>query len=156
MKSDERGHGSHEEAEAGMDREIHFKSFAWFGLGLIGLTLVSLLAMWLLFRGLARQAERHDPAPSPILEANQRHPPPTPNLQTVPEKDLATMRAEDEARLSSYGWVDQGQGIAHIPIDRAMAIIAERGATATTEVTPAPGTAAAPTTPAPPGHEGQQ
>jgi hypothetical protein len=32
-----------------------------------------------------------------------------------------------DSRLRSYGWVDQAQGIAHIPIDRAMAAIASGG-----------------------------
>jgi hypothetical protein len=145
--SDAHAHGAPVEPhDEGMDREIHVKTFVWFGVGLVGLTLLSLLAMWLMFRGFTRQAERRDPAPSPIQAANQRRLPPAPNLQTTPEKDLATVRAEEEARLGSYGWVDESQGIAHIPIARAMAILAERGATATTEVTPAPGT---PTTPSP-------
>ena len=29
--------------------------------------------------------------------------------------------------LASYGWTDRNAGIAHIPVDRAMAILAERG-----------------------------
>lgn len=152
--SDERMPGAHE-GEPGRDREIHVKTFVWFAVGFVGLTALSLVAMVLLFKGLEGQAERRDPAPSPILEANQRRQPPGPNLQTTPEKDLATMRAGEEARLHSYGWIDQGQGVVHIPIERAIEILAERGATATTEVTPAPGTVP-PATPAPPANEGQQ
>jgi hypothetical protein len=30
-------------------------------------------------------------------------------------------------RLDSYGWIDREHGIVHIPIDRAIAIMAERG-----------------------------
>jgi hypothetical protein len=152
--SDERTPGARE-GEPGRDREIHVKTFVWFAVGFVGLTALSLVAMVLLFKGLEGQADRRDPAPSPILEANQRRQPPGPNLQTTPEKDLAAMRAEEEARLHSYGWIDQGQGVAHIPIERAIEILAERGATATTDVAPAPGTVP-PTTPTPPAKEGQQ
>jgi hypothetical protein len=38
------------------------------------------------------------------------------------ERGLAERRAE-EARLEVYGWVDRRQGIAHIPIEEAMALI---------------------------------
>ena len=40
---------------------------------------------------------------------------------------MKELREEEAARLSSYGWVDRPAGVAHIPIDRAMAILAERG-----------------------------
>jgi hypothetical protein len=34
---------------------------------------------------------------------------------------------KQEDRLNTYGWVDQQAGVAHIPIDRAMDLIVERG-----------------------------
>lgn len=39
-------------------------------------------------------------------------------------KDL---KAADEQVLTTYGWVDQGQGVARIPIERAKTLIVERG-----------------------------
>jgi hypothetical protein len=54
--------------------------------------------------------------------------PPAPRLQSAPRKDLEQLRAEEDAVLSSYGWVDQAAGIARIPIERAMALRAERRA----------------------------
>jgi len=159
--SEHRPHGPHDpedparDAAAGLDREIHVKTFFWFGAGLVVMTLISLAAMALLFRGLAHQAQRRDPAPSPIQEANERHLPPGPTLQTAPEMDLGAMRAAEEARLHSYGWVDESQGIAHIPIERAIEILAQRSATATTEVAPAPGTTPAGPSPASPAPSGE-
>jgi len=38
----------------------------------------------------------------------------------------ATDRAARLERLGSYGWVDRGAGVAHIPIDRAMELV-EKG-----------------------------
>jgi hypothetical protein len=40
---------------------------------------------------------------------------------------MAKFRAEEEKRLRSYGWVDQQQGVAHIPIDRAIDALARKG-----------------------------
>jgi mono/diheme cytochrome c family protein len=46
--------------------------------------------------------------------------------RTSPEA-MAARRTEEVARLTGYGWVDQTAGVAHIPIDRAIALVAERG-----------------------------
>lgn len=49
-------------------------------------------------------------------------------LQASPSAQaLATRRAQEAAQLNSYGWVNQPAGIAHIPIDRAIALLAEQG-----------------------------
>ncbi|WP_224366348.1 hypothetical protein [Hyalangium versicolor] len=38
------------------------------------------------------------------------------------------LRAEQGARLETYGWVDRGAGIIHVPIERAMEqVLAEEG-----------------------------
>ncbi len=34
---------------------------------------------------------------------------------------------KQEQELNSYGWVDEKAGVAHIPIERAMQLVAERG-----------------------------
>jgi hypothetical protein len=41
--------------------------------------------------------------------------------------DLAALRAEEDAALHSYGWVDKGRGVARIPVEEAMRLLAERG-----------------------------
>lgn len=53
--------------------------------------------------------------------------PPNPRLQVTPYLDWDRYRQEEMHRLSSYGWTDQGAGKVHIPIDRAMDIVAQRG-----------------------------
>ncbi len=52
---------------------------------------------------------------------------PPPRLQVFPKVDLAQYEAAEEAKLASYGWVDRAAGIAHVPITRAMELLAERG-----------------------------
>ena len=54
-------------------------------------------------------------------------PPPQPPLQTAPDEDLARFRAAEQARLGSVGWVDRASGIVHIPVARAMQMLAEQG-----------------------------
>lgn len=52
---------------------------------------------------------------------------PQPRLQESPTGDMVDMIREERARITTYGWVDQDAGIAHIPIDRAMEILAAKG-----------------------------
>lgn len=46
--------------------------------------------------------------------------PPGPRLQVKPYEELQALRKREEEVLNSYGWVDQRNGIVHIPIDQAM------------------------------------
>ena len=52
---------------------------------------------------------------------------PNPRLQTSPEEDLARIEFEQRTALSGYAWVDRSKGLARIPIEEAMRIIAARG-----------------------------
>ena len=47
--------------------------------------------------------------------------------KTDERNELTDVRLREEEELNSYGWVDQKAGIVHIPIERAMQLIAERG-----------------------------
>ena len=40
---------------------------------------------------------------------------------------LKQLRATEEATLTTYGWVNRKNGIVHIPIDRAIELLAQRG-----------------------------
>jgi mono/diheme cytochrome c family protein len=40
---------------------------------------------------------------------------------------VAEWRGKEAARLTSYGWVDKEAEVAHIPIEQAMAVVAEQG-----------------------------
>jgi hypothetical protein len=50
-----------------------------------------------------------------------------PLLEVDERGQLRTFVLDQEKQLNSYGWVDQKAGVAHIPIDQAMRLIAERG-----------------------------
>jgi hypothetical protein len=49
---------------------------------------------------------------------------PAPRLQPDPAAEFARFKEEELRRLHSYGWIDRKAGIAHIPIERAMDILA--------------------------------
>lgn len=52
---------------------------------------------------------------------------PSPSLQTTPWTDLQKLRASETEYLNGYGWVDQTAGVARIPIDRAKALLLQKG-----------------------------
>ena len=53
--------------------------------------------------------------------------PPQPRLQIRPKVDLERLRAFEQDRLETFGWADRGRRIVHIPIERAMQLLTERG-----------------------------
>jgi hypothetical protein len=59
--------------------------------------------------------------------AGPRQPPLGPALQVRPQHDLASFRADEDALLQSYGWVDRKNDVVRIPIDRAMGLVVQRG-----------------------------
>jgi hypothetical protein len=106
--------------------EVQLGPVVLFGLGLVIMTgLVLLLAGWLFTAFTARQAARDTP-PSPLAQSRPARPP-EPRLQVVPAQELQQLRADEDAVLHSYGWVDQAAGIVRIPIERALDLIHERG-----------------------------
>jgi hypothetical protein len=66
---------------------------------------------------------------------------PRPQLLANPPVELKAVLSAQRARLSGYHWIDRDKGIVSIPIDRAIQIIAARGADA---YAPIPGAPAAP------------
>src|SRR5262249_59358653 len=45
---------------------------------------------------------------------------PGPHVEEFPFTELKSMRANEESILHSYGYVDQKNGVVHIPIEKAM------------------------------------
>lgn len=95
------------------------------GVGVV--TLLGMLAMVILQRTMVPMMQADDPVPSPIAEANQSPLPPFPRLQAEPEEELEALREVMNERLTTFGWVDEQAGVAHIPIERAIELLAETG-----------------------------
>jgi len=104
---------------------------------LVGLAVVSVPIYFMLwgfygYLNAFRQQKKQPAAPLQTVHDNvtserdiQRFP--EPRLQPNPAADLNKFRAQEEEILNSYGWVDQQAGVAHIPIEQAIDIIAARG-----------------------------
>lgn len=95
------------------------------------------LGLWM--RGFERREERAN-ALHPTRQAIEIGQFPQPRLQESPPVETLAILREERARISSYGWVDQRAGIARIPVDRAMDIIAGRGLPRVAARPSAPGT----------------
>ena len=52
---------------------------------------------------------------------------PQPRLETNERLEINDFRLQEEKKLNSYDWIDQKSGIARIPIERAMQLLAQRG-----------------------------
>jgi len=115
----------HEPAE--FDSEIHVKGIFGALVGLALLVAVSFAAMFTFSKVLKSQSIARDPAPLPVAEANQPRPRPRAALQADPTADMARFAKEEEAALTSYAWVDRAGGVAQIPVERALDLVAERG-----------------------------
>ena len=83
---------------------------------------------------------------------------PKPRLETRNRQELGALQKAQRAELQDYAWVDRDRGLVRIPVERAMQIIAARGAeaydpaespkpAATPSPSPSPALATAPTSP---------
>ncbi|MBI5508303.1 MAG: hypothetical protein HY903_06080 [Deltaproteobacteria bacterium] len=97
--------------------------------GLFVLCVVVFAAMLLLFRVFERasaDAERHANVHLSPLATGGRLPP-EPRLQYAEPADLATHRAAQSGRATTYGWIDRSAGVVRLPVARAAALILQRG-----------------------------
>lgn len=106
-------------------RDISVRAVAWCAAALI----VAAIVVHVTLAGLYKIFEHQHPspdAPSRIaFEAEMIAP--EPRLQVERTKELDQYFASENQKLNSYGWVDKRAGVVHIPIDRAIDLIAQRG-----------------------------
>jgi hypothetical protein len=103
---------------------------------------VTAAVVWGLFRLLARDARSEDRPLSPAVASSLARLPPQPRLEDRPLVLRTGLNAQEKARLSGYGWVDRNAGTVHIPIDRAMDLLVQRGIPAVKGSSAAPASAA--------------
>src|SRR5262245_48444805 len=103
--------GSHERTD------MNPKYVLYFAVGLV----VAGLAIYAGTLWMFRQFEREQAGPQtqPAVVNTQRQVP-EPRLQINPQADLEELRRKENEILSTYQWVDRDNGVARIPIDRAM------------------------------------
>jgi hypothetical protein len=118
-------------------RDVNLRPILLFAASLAVLLILVIGGLWVMFNYLE---DREAPVEhsSPLLDAVPQQPPTVidpepqqpadfPGLQANPQRDWREMLAEQNRLLTSYEWVDQGEGVARIPIDRAMQLLLERG-----------------------------
>ncbi len=108
-------------------RDINVFQVTAFGIGLLLSCIVVVFAMWAMFDFFyARESAKNQSNPSTLVN-EQAKLPPEPRLQAEPRVELKDLRADEEAILTSYGWIDPNKGIVRIPIDQAIDIVAQKG-----------------------------
>jgi len=118
---------------------------------LVGLAVAGVLVyfvIWGLYHGLDAWARRHQPVSGPLVKQvvtdTRKVSPddvnrfPQPRLERNERLEINDFRLREEQTLNSYGWVDEKAGVAHIPIERAMELVAQRGLPTTPRAGTAP------------------
>ncbi len=125
--ADAHAHGDlHNPDVAHESTDISIQGVLWFVVILAATVIVVQIAM----AGLMKVFEHYEAANDPFVSP-QAVPagtlPPEPRLQTTPWEDLKAFRAGEELTLHSYGWIDQKSGVVRLPIDKAKALLLQRG-----------------------------
>jgi hypothetical protein len=120
-------HGSLENPDVAHESsDVNIRALLWFVFMLVATTVLISVAMYGLMSVFDRIERNNDQTKLPLMRpAGQR--PPEPQLQTTPWTDLKKFRADEETHIHSYGWIDEKAGVAHIPIDKAKALLLQKG-----------------------------
>ena len=103
--------------------DFNLKYIVYFAAALlVGLAVVLAGATWV-FKTFVKRDEREQAVRSEVqpIPVGPREP----KLQIDPEQENQDYLVEQRQMLSTFEWVDQDRGIARIPIDRAMDIVAQ-------------------------------
>ena len=121
------------ESKAYETRDVKLRPLVVFIAGLAVVGVVVYLVVFLMIRLFSGQAATEDarvapssasrPAPGPGGERL----PPEPRIQVNAAADMDALRRQEDARLTTYGWVDRQAGIVRIPVDVAMTQILKEG-----------------------------
>ena len=107
------------------DDRVSFKGVLGFAAILIVVVAASQYVLVQMMSQFGAEEARQKQAASPMLTSPWEIP--GPRLQPAPAAERIQVQAAEREHLASYGWLDQGKGVAHIPIDRAMDILAKSG-----------------------------
>ncbi len=105
---------------------INYRGIRWFALIMVITVLFCQGTALVVFHEMNSYAIATE-APRSALMAPVGQLPPAPNLLTDEAGNLRKFRAEEDKTLTTYAWIDQSAGIVRIPIDRAKALLLEKG-----------------------------
>ena len=105
--------------------DIQLRPILLFGLSLVIAAVVIHLALWWLMRVWTDRplTPRVQLPPAAVTPGPMQGP----ALHPFPASELDQLLREQAQRTATYGWVDRQGGVVHIPIERAMQLLVERG-----------------------------
>jgi hypothetical protein len=108
--------------------DVKEPSVLWFGVWILAVMVGVAFVVKPLFDYLGKREEETQPPAANVLPPEPGAlEPPAPRLQVTPRLDLQTLRAREDRILNSYAWVDEERGIARIPVEEAMKLVAANG-----------------------------
>lgn len=129
-KPGEHAHEPHEhDSQVAFERkDVNVFQISAFGIGLLLACIVVVFAMWAMFDFFFhREDAKNADNPNALMMKERSSQPPEPRLQAEPRVELKDMKADEDAILSSYGWLDPNKGTVRIPIDLAIDMVAKKG-----------------------------
>ena len=100
--------------------DVNIWAIGKFGIALVVITVLSIALLIGVFRYF-KSLESEGAAVDPLKVF------PNPRLQADPVTDLREFRETEGKLLHGYGWVDPQKGIARIPIEQAIDMVAKKG-----------------------------
>lgn len=126
------------------ERDVPVRSLWRAMIGFVIFAIISHIILWFLYKGfvalernqpeaplteVARPVDADVPQNQPLLQpfpkVDQNGVPVLPQ-QNTPRSDLREMRRQENEVLHNYGWVSRDNGVVHMPIEKAKAIMAAR------------------------------
>jgi hypothetical protein len=130
-------HNEHDPGTGFERQDLGSRPIFGFLISLIIIGIFVYYGVWGIFYVLDTYYKKREAAVSPLVQqqANTRTVErgaiektfPEPRLETDERSEINDFRIAEEQKLNSYGWVDQNQGVVHMPITRAMELVAQRG-----------------------------
>lgn len=122
----ERGHQHSGQKSPGYETSDVDVRIIWIsGIIIAAIVVFSFFYMHHVFNSYMAKINASRPDPSTLLDPDPM--PPAPRLRVKPAIEIEQLRTYENAMLDSYTWIDEAQGVARIPVARAMALIAAHG-----------------------------
>ena len=145
------------EPHAGVGHEpdaVNARGILWFAFWLIVIAVVIQIGLYGLLKFFQGSVGRRQAVLPASVQTSLKRTPAAPRLEALPLSPRRALNAQEDERLSTYGWVNRAGGVARIPIDRAMQIIVERGVPGGKPLPQVPQTTPAGSPPAPASGQG--
>jgi len=110
---------SHEKTDAAV-RPIFFVTIALaFAVGIVGVLVYGVF-------GYLASTRATEDRRAPLANVDPQIPP-APHIEDHPERELQTLRTQEDKTLTTYGWVNKETGVVRVPLDRAIELQLRRG-----------------------------